>query len=66
MNGNTMKKVIIVTIAAIAPFVILYAMGAFVSLEPNPANWSSYSRIVFVLVGSAVSVWAIDYWSNDP
>jgi hypothetical protein len=54
-----MKKVIIMTIAAIAPFAILYAMGAFISLEPNPANWSDYSRFLFVIFGSIVSLWAI-------
>lgn len=37
-------------IAAIVTVVYCYAVGAFVSLEPNPLNWEEVSRGLFGIV----------------
>jgi hypothetical protein len=43
----------------ISAFALFYAIGAFVSLEPDVSEWQEKSRFMLVILGGMLSVMAV-------
>ena len=60
-----MKKVLISILIGVSVFTVIYLMFYFVSMEPNPRNWSEESRFSLVALSSFISACAIAVYNVD-
>ena len=45
--------------------VLVYLIAAFISWHPNPYDWGSGGRYVYVLFSVVLSVLLFIFWRND-
>ena len=64
-NNIMIKKIIIIILGGILPFLLLYIVLGYINDEFNPMVWESKLRAVHSLVAISISALGLGYYFSD-